>query len=93
MGILFSICWNYAHCHNCDTIANFRCSVKLKDNRYPNQLRNYYRSTIMDDENYVHQFVACEKCIDSSVFSLFTYHPNGWKEDIKFYIEYEEAKI
>lgn len=92
MGLVFSFFKNYTYCHNCDTIANLRCCIKSNNKDYPNQLKNYYRSTLYNGD-YVHRFVACEKCIDPSVFKLFTYHPNGWKEDIKYYVDYEEAKF
>lgn len=39
------------------------------------------------------KWIACDNCINDSVRKYFTYHPFGWKENIKHHYDYEEIEF
>lgn len=43
--------------------------------------------------DYIIQWVGCDRCLPQELKKYFTNHPCGWKENIKVWQKYEEIKV
>lgn len=85
---------HYVTC-NCGKNAAYRCGLKVDDE----ELEQIY-STYPYLKQYLHSntgaycnFVSCEDCILPEYYLVFTFYPQGWKENIKYFTEYELAQF
>ncbi len=82
------------HC-KCGNNAIYRCSIQENHQdiekiyeKYP-FMQEHWNGTC----GYTYSYVSCDACIKDEYKYIFTSYPEGWRENIKFHVEYECAKI
>uniref|UniRef100_A0A6G6ADP8 Uncharacterized protein n=1 Tax=Borely moumouvirus TaxID=2712067 RepID=A0A6G6ADP8_9VIRU len=85
---------DYITCR-CGKNATYRCGLKVDDeeleqiyNTHP-YLKQYFYSGTSDYYN----FISCEDCMLPEYYLVFTFYPQGWKENVKYYTRYELAQF
>ncbi|AGC02272.1 hypothetical protein H012_gp179 [Acanthamoeba polyphaga moumouvirus] len=80
---------------NCGKNATYRCGLEVNNDEIEQiysshpYLKQYFKGGTFNSYN----FVSCDDCILPEYYLVFTYYPNGWKENIKFHERYEFAQL
>lgn len=87
---------HHVMCRECSKLATYRCSVVNADTydsvEYP-WMNNYLYKVITDgSDNYTYYYTACSNCV-GEFHDVYTFYPNGWKENDKVHCNYELAKL
>jgi hypothetical protein len=80
----------------CGGLATYRCQHVGRTWGMKGRIKElepHLRSTSTDDRGLLlYQYVSCNSCISDKVYGYFTHHPEGWKCNIKMFIDYEPLK-
>ncbi|AGF84981.1 hypothetical protein QJ854_gp801 [Moumouvirus goulette] len=80
---------------NCGRNATYRCGLEVNNDELE-QIYNthpYFKQYLSGATSTCYNYISCDECILPEFYLVFTFYPNGWKENFKFFQRYEPAQL